>query len=283
METTVVVLALLCSSLCWTQAQGDTVDGVIGNDIPQEVLEMRTQGARSQQTCQPDIHTVLREMSAMLAEQRVEMTHLKRENDAQKLQLRAMEEKTKNEFEAQNLQLRAMEEKTKNEFEAQAEVLDSIRTRSNITEGQVEALKRNNQVRQVAFSASLFASGSGYLGPFNTQTNLIFRHVITNIGKAYNPDTGFFIAPVRGTYQFQFYIGAHGHASYVSAAVLVRNGQHIFIAYEQQPSGYGTSSNGASLLLEEGDVVFLKLWHNSRIFDNDHNHSTFSGHLLFTM
>ena len=81
METTVVVLTLLCGSLCWTQAQGDTVDGVIGNDIPQEVLEMRTQGARSQQTCQPDIHTVLREMSAMLAEQRVEMTHLKREND----------------------------------------------------------------------------------------------------------------------------------------------------------------------------------------------------------
>ena len=81
METTVVVLALLCGCLCWTQAQGDTVDGVIGNDIPQEVLEMRTQGARSQQTCQPDIHTVLREMSAMLAEQRVEMTHLKKEND----------------------------------------------------------------------------------------------------------------------------------------------------------------------------------------------------------
>lgn len=34
-----------------------------------------------QQTCSQGIHTVLREMSALLAEQRVEIRHLQRENE----------------------------------------------------------------------------------------------------------------------------------------------------------------------------------------------------------
>ncbi|TDH10664.1 hypothetical protein EPR50_G00078290 [Perca flavescens] len=158
-----------------------------------------------------------------------------------------------------------------------------MKARTNVIENQVEALKRDGEVKQVAFSASLLASGSGTLGPFNTLTPLTFRYVVTNIGNAYNPHTGFFIAPVRGAYHFEFYIGAHGHNSHGSGAVLVKNGEHIFIAYEHQPSGYGSSANGATLLLEVGDVVFLRQWVNSRIFDNENHHSTFSGHLLFTM
>ncbi|XP_038577864.1 complement C1q-like protein 2 [Micropterus salmoides] len=155
-------------------------------------------------------------------------------------------------------------DKLKQQLQAQAAELISVKTRSNITENQVEALKRDGEVKQVAFSASLLASGSGTVGPFNTFTPLVFRHVATNIGNAYNPNTGFFIAPVRGAYHFEFYIVAHGHASHPSGAVLVKNGQHVFIAYEHQPSHYGTSANGVTLLLEVGDVVFLRLWVNTR-------------------
>ncbi|XP_030590399.1 complement C1q-like protein 2 [Archocentrus centrarchus] len=147
----------------------------------------------------------------------------------------------------------------------------------------VDKLKEQYQVKRVAFSASLLASGSGYVGPFNTHTPLVFRNVVSNIGNAYNPHTGFFIAPVRGAYHFEFYIGAHGHNSYPSSAALVKNGQHIFIAYEHQNSHYGSSANGVTLLLEVGDVVLLRLGVNSRIFDNEDHHSTFSGHLLFAM
>ena len=106
--------------------------------------------------------------------------------------------------------------------------------------------------------------------------------LLTNADKK-QMSTGFFIAPVKGAYHFELYIGAHGHPSYQSGAWLVRNGHNICMAYEHQPSGYGSTANGATLLLEVGDVLFLRLYANTRVFDNKNHHSTFSGHLLFTM
>uniref|UniRef100_M3ZRY7 C1q domain-containing protein n=1 Tax=Xiphophorus maculatus TaxID=8083 RepID=M3ZRY7_XIPMA len=138
-------------------------------------------------------------------------------------------------------------------------------------------------VKQVAFSASLLASGDGHIGPFNTQTPLVFRHVVSNIGNAYNPNTGFFIAPVRGAYHFEFHLHGLGHASYPTGAVLVKNGDPIFTAYEHQASYSVSPSNGATLLLETGDVVFLLQRQNTRIYDSQSHFTTFSGHLLFTV
>ncbi|XP_028439122.1 uncharacterized protein LOC114558971 isoform X3 [Perca flavescens] len=248
-----------------------------GNQAGSQVREP-TNASDHQQTCTQDIHAVLREMSASLAEQRVEMRHLQRENEAQAAKLNELELQ-KTEVERQKTEV----DKLKQQIQAQAAELITLKARSNVTEIQVEALKRDGEVKQVAFSASLLASGSGTLGPFNTHTPLTFRYVITNIGNAYNPNTGFFIAPVRGAYHFEFYIGADGANSHASAVVLVKNGEHICIAYEHQTSGYGSSAKGTTLLLEVGDVVFLRLWVDSRIYDNDNHRSTFSGHLLFTM
>lgn len=208
-----------------------------------ETLNVPDQCQLSAVSCLSDIHAVLREMSAALAEQRVRMEQLQKENQGQAAKLREIEKQT----------------------------------------NEVETLKQQLQVKQVAFSASLLASGSETIGPFNTHSPLVFRHVVSNIGNAYNSNTGFFTAPVRGAYHFEFYIGAKGHASQASGAMLVKNGEHIFIAYEEQTSGFGTSANGATLLLEAGDIVFLNLWKHKVIYDDVNHHSTFSGHLLFTM
>ncbi|XP_071331093.1 uncharacterized protein [Trachinotus anak] len=265
-------LLLLVCSLSTAQLQTESDNEIIPHGKQTESQGREPANASDhQRTCTQDIHAVLREMSALLAEQRVEIRHLQRENEAQAAQLRELE-----------LQKTHLDE-LKQQVQAQSGDLTTIKARTNLTENQVEALKREREVKQVAFSASLLASGSGTVGPFNTHTALVFRHVVANIGNAYNPNTGFFIAPVRGAYHFEFYIGAHGHPSHPSGAVLVKNGQHIFIAYEHQTSHYGSSANGVTLLLEVGDVVFLRLWVNSRMFDNENHHSTFSGHLLFTM
>ena len=82
---------LLCCCLAETQLRGETISE---NDITHqghsgeaenrenEVMgaAQRTEAAATastQQTCQPDIHTVLREMSALMAEQRVEIRYTK--------------------------------------------------------------------------------------------------------------------------------------------------------------------------------------------------------------
>ncbi|KAG7455000.1 hypothetical protein MATL_G00251920 [Megalops atlanticus] len=135
-------------------------------------------------------------------------------------------------------ELKAKMEKLERENEAQAVKLRALETRLNISESQleeekpllmelkstVEEVNRQNADRpKVAFSATLFGAGSQHTGPFNTETTLIYKKVITDIGKNYNPATGIFTAPVRGLYYFR------------------------------------------------------------QIFDDDGNHSTFTGFLLFPM
>ncbi|XP_067384643.1 uncharacterized protein [Channa argus] len=116
-------------------------------------------------------------MSALLAEQRVEIRHLQKENEAQTAKLRDLE-----------LQKPELDQ-LKQQIQAQTGELDTIKTRTNVTENQVEALNSERKVKQVAFSASLLASGSETIGPYNTHTPLVFRHVVTNIGNAYSPHT----------------------------------------------------------------------------------------------
>ncbi|XP_053177851.1 complement C1q-like protein 2 [Scomber japonicus] len=260
MEMTMFIpLLLLICSFSTAQLQQEPDNEMIPHGKQTESRGGEPANASDHQpACPQDIHAVLREMTALLTEQRVEISHLQRDNEAQVNNLKK---------EISQLQ---------RDNEAQAAKLEGQKT-------EVDNLKQQIQAKQVAFSASLLASGSGIIGPFNTQTALVFRRVVTNIGNAYNPNTGFFIAPVRGAYHFEFHIGADGHNSHGSGAVLFKNGEHIFIAYEHQSNGYGSSANGATLLLEVGDVVFLRQYQNTRIHDSQNHHNTFSGHLVFTM
>ncbi|XDV25801.1 hypothetical protein PO909_029656 [Leuciscus waleckii] len=152
---------------------------------------------------------------------------------------------------------------------------------SNLTLSQVE-LRKENRDREIAFSAGLMKSDSGnYIGPFTTEITLTYRNVFTNIGNAYNPVTGVFTAPLKGAYMFR--ISVIGVGPTPASAAIYKNGEHVVIAYAYQAKDHLNSSNGVVLILEVGDVVYVRLWSGSRIYDSNNNHNTFSGFLLFPL
>ncbi|XP_026226033.1 heavy metal-binding protein HIP-like [Anabas testudineus] len=148
-------------------------------------------------------------------------------------------------------------------------------------ESTEKELKRMRDTPKVAFAVSL--GGNGLQKTTSGSQTLIYREVLTNVGQAYNPETGVFTAPVRGVYYIRF--TANAPTDFPMSAVLYKNGYYVQLIAHEQPSGEGsdTASNGAALLLEQGDTLSMQLWHNTQIWDNSNHHSTFSGFLLFPM
>ncbi|XP_035846740.1 complement C1q-like protein 4 isoform X3 [Sander lucioperca] len=212
-----------------------------------------SEGVECQRAFPEDIYAALRETTASLVQLKADVTLQTTEQAAQ---------------------LKTEVDKLKQQQQEQATQLKT----------EVDKLKQQQLVRQVAFSASLVAGGETTIGPFPTHTTLIYKHVPTNIGNAYNSNTGLFTAPLRGVYHFQWWVGAHGDGgAHASSAGLFKNSDHIFLAWEQQTAHFGTSSNGVTLYLEVGEVVSVRLWANTLAFDNLYHHTTFSGHMLFPM
>lgn len=74
-------LLLLICSLCTAELQTESDNEIISLGKQAEPQSRETTNASGpRQTCTPDIQAVLREMSASLAEQKVEIRHLQREN-----------------------------------------------------------------------------------------------------------------------------------------------------------------------------------------------------------
>ncbi|XP_051748037.1 heavy metal-binding protein HIP-like [Ctenopharyngodon idella] len=277
MKALVCILLLLETFVFVVQQQVD--GGLNENEISQQISSedgrqnppqtdtLRAEASTdSQQYCNlgiPDIHAALRELTATVTEQKGNIRELTATVTEQKENNRALE-----------TQLR----------EQQTFILEELNKKneeiSNLTLSQVE-LRKENRDREIAFSASLTQSNSEYIGPFSTEITLTYRNVFTNIGNAYNPITGVFTAPLKGAYMFR--ISVFSHAPTASGASIYKNGEKVVIAYDNRPQNELNASNGVVLILEVGDVVYVRLWPNSRIHDSYNNHSTFSGFLLFPL
>ncbi|XP_039972744.1 complement C1q-like protein 2 [Xiphias gladius] len=153
-----------------------------------------------------------------------------------------------------------------------------VKERLEATEKELQAMRN---APKVAFAVSL--GGNGLQKTTSGSKTLVYKDILTNIGQAYNSETGVFTAPVRGVYYIRF--TANAPTNFPMSAVLYKNNAAIQLIAHEQPSGEGsdTASNGAALLLEQGDTLSMQLWHNTQIWDNSNHHSTFSGFLLFPM
>ncbi|XP_047429504.1 complement C1q tumor necrosis factor-related protein 3-like [Mugil cephalus] len=133
---------------------------------------------------------------------------------------------------------------------------------------------------QVAFSASLVNTTEWTnQGPFADAIPLVFRRVTTNIGNAYDPDTGVFTVPVRGLYYLSF-TGVVGNSGSLNAALL-KNDQVMFAIFNTGGK-HSSATNSMTLELQEGDRVWITMWHQHSIFDQSRL-STFSGFLVFPL
>lgn len=245
-----------------------------GAELRQNELLEQSKGVEPQ-ACRPDVQALLRDLSVRVAENSLKIEKLQTENTEQTLKI----EQLQKENDAQATRLTEAEK----HLDSQQQELRSLKSRTDETENQVETLRKHREVSRVAFSASLLDSGSGNIGPYPDHMTLVFRHVIANVGNAYNKHTGVFTAPLRGVYHFDFFNVAHLER-FQSVVRLEKNGEHVVTSQENMPNGMGTAGNSATLLLEPGDVVFLRLWSNHRIYDDSsHRYSTFSGRLLFTL
>ncbi|XP_032439972.1 collagen alpha-1(VIII) chain-like [Xiphophorus hellerii] len=173
------------------------------------------------------------------------------------------------EFGAMKAKLEAVETNLKEKSEA-------LETRQTETENQVLELKKKDATN-IAFSAA--TGGSGSNGPFDTDTTVIYRKLIINVGNAYNQHTGIFVAPVPGIYYFTFFYHAGG--SQVASLSLMKNNEKVVITYDHKTSqdGADNGGNAAFLQLQQGDQVYVRMHANSHIWQNNYI-TTFSGVLL---
>ncbi|XP_063049354.1 complement C1q-like protein 2 [Engraulis encrasicolus] len=161
----------------------------------------------------------------------------------------------------------------------------AVKERLTVSEGKVEALETEIRAApKVAFSTALKEIGLGYIESGNTDLNLVFKKVITNVGEGYSSWTGIFTAPVKGVYYFRFTVMdlLFSRDTYIK---MYKNGQQLMELYEEDIDGHPTYlSSGLALQLEKGDTVNLVLPAGNKVYDNsDNNHCTFSGFLLFPL
>ncbi|XP_067219957.1 complement C1q-like protein 2 [Chanodichthys erythropterus] len=170
---------------------------------------------------------------------------------------------------------------SQNKLETVQKESQALKTLVQDSQSKIESLQKENEGKKVAFSAGLLDSGTGNSGPFSYYKTLEYKKVFSNIGNAYDSNTGIFTAPVRGVYYFRFY--GHCHGGTTMAITLMKNGQSQCSVHSARPVSNSNGSNGVILILEIGDKIYTHLWKDTWVYDDPASYTSFSGFLIFPL
>ncbi|XP_045176803.2 uncharacterized protein LOC123537227 [Mercenaria mercenaria] len=148
-------------------------------------------------------------------------------------------------------------------------------TQKRLTGHKGYRITRAENEANIAFYATV---GNHHIEHAGVNQNIIFDHVITNLGNAYNKYAGDFKAPVSGTYVFSVTLMAYNTQS--THYRIAKNGTVMGNLYLHGKDGSdATSAMTAVLQLQQGDDVSIQ---NLDADKNLHGYaySTFSGFLL---
>nr|XP_029136053.1 uncharacterized protein LOC114921044 [Labrus bergylta] len=138
--------------------------------------------------------------------------------------------------------------------------LQNIETKLQNSESHILELK-NKERTKVIFSTAV-GEGEKHIGPFTTDTTLIYKTVITNIGNGYNAATGIFTAPVAGVYYFIIFFQAGW--KHKTSLHLYKNSEVKLSTFDED-TVTNRSDNGGNagyFHLQRGDQVYVRLSQN---------------------
>ncbi|XP_076437449.1 cerebellin-4-like [Babylonia areolata] len=125
---------------------------------------------------------------------------------------------------------------------------------------------------------SFFVGLQANQGPVSHNTDLIFDNVVTNVGQAFQAETGRFTAPYNGTFQFTVVVAAQGRQR--AAVNLVTNARLVLTIWAESIPYWASATNSAILSLAAGDEVWLVLLARAS-YIHGYMYTTFSGAALF--
>ncbi|KAK2823085.1 hypothetical protein Q7C36_019685 [Tachysurus vachellii] len=182
-------------------------------------------------------------------------------------------------------QIRAENEALKQKLALTEYDVGNIKNEDANTSSQLLKKTQHDTLYSLDSPKVAFSAGSGYhgdFGPFNTDVNMVFSNVLTNIGNAYSPNTGVFRAPVKGVYHFTFTVFGLRNQHFIGAKFFKND--HLYFQAHDVPQGHHESvTRTINLLLEQGDEVFLKLQANYQLYDDGNLYNSFDGFLLYPL
>ena len=106
----------------------------------------------------------------------------------------------------------------------------------------------------------------------------IFSTTITNVGGAYNMDSGVFTSPVDGLYMFVLTVGSYGQHD-VYCWIYHNDSKKVF-GRSYTDNSYTTASASVFLILSKGDSVSLRgCWGWANVYHSD-DATAFNGALI---